>query len=153
MTADDDKAQCVFGNIACRGNPADLVGVVFDKPEISVRSGCYFHFNEGVFVAATSARRARYPALRHRNFTLIWSGLLVSNMGTWMQNVAQSWLIYKLTGNDPLYLGWLGLSFAIPMCIMPPLGGALADRVDRIKLLYITQTCSLLLATTLALLT
>src|SRR5262245_48080843 len=67
-------------------------------------------------------------------------------MGTWMQNVAQSWLIYKLTGNDPLYLGWLGLSFAIPMIVAPPIGGMVADRVDRIKLLYITQTCSLLLA-------
>jgi MFS family permease len=104
-------------------------------------------------VATTSPRRARYPALRHRNFTLIWSGLLVSNMGTWMQNVAQSWLIYKLTGNDPLYLGWLGLSFAIPMIVAPPVGGMVADRVDRIKLLYITQTSSLLLAALLAVLT
>jgi MFS family permease len=104
-------------------------------------------------VATTSPRRARYPALRHRNFTLIWSGLLVSNMGTWMQNVAQSWLIYKLTGNDPLYLGWLGLSFAIPMIVAPPIGGMVADRVDRIRLLYITQTSSLLLAALLALLT
>src|SRR6185295_5210724 len=99
------------------------------------------------------SRRARYPALLHRNFTLIWSGLLISNMGTWMQNVAQSWLIYKLTGNDPLYLGWLGLSFAVPMVLGPPLGGAVADRVDRIKLLYITQTSSLLLAALLAALT
>jgi MFS family permease len=101
----------------------------------------------------TSTRRARYPALHHRNFTLIWSGLLVSNMGTWMQNVAQSWLIYKLTGNDALYLGWLGLSFAIPMIVAPPIGGAVADRVDRIKLLYITQTSSMLLAVLLAVLT
>jgi MFS family permease len=104
-------------------------------------------------VASTSLRHTRYPALRHRNFVLIWSGLLVSNMGTWMQNVAQSWLIYKLTGNDPLYLGWLGLSFAIPMIVAPPVGGMVADRVDRIRLLYITQTSSLLLATLLAILT
>ena len=73
-------------------------------------------------MAATSPGRTRYPALRHRNFTLILSGLIVSNMGTWMQNVAQSWLIYKLTGNNALYLGWLGLSFAIPMVLVPPLG-------------------------------
>ena len=97
----------------------------------------------------TSAN-ARYPALHHRNFVLIWAGLLVSNMGTWMQNVAQSWLIYKLTGNNALYLGYLGLSFAIPMIVVPPLGGAVADRVNRIKLLYVTQTCSLLLAALLA---
>ncbi len=104
-------------------------------------------------MATIPSQRVRYPALRHRNFTLIWSGLLVSNMGTWMQNVAQSWLIYKLTGNDPLYLGWLGLSFAVPMVLAPPIGGAVADRVDRIKLLYITQTSSLLLAVLLAALT
>lgn len=104
-------------------------------------------------MSATSARPARYPALHHRNFTLIWSGLLVSNMGTWMQNVAQSWLIYKLTGNNPLYLGWLGLSFALPMVIAPPLGGVVADRVDRIRLLYVTQICSALLAALLAILT
>lgn len=104
-------------------------------------------------MATTSQAGTRYPALRHRNFTLIWSGLLISNMGTWMQNVAQSWLIYKLTGNNPLYLGFLGLSFAIPMIVVPPIGGAVADRVDRIKLLYITQTSSLLLAALLAVLT
>ena len=104
-------------------------------------------------MSISSARPARYPALHHRNFTLIWSGLLVSNMGTWMQNVAQSWLIYKLTGNNPLYLGWLGLSFALPMVIAPPIGGMVADRVDRIRLLYITQTCSALLAVILAILT
>jgi predicted MFS family arabinose efflux permease len=104
-------------------------------------------------VATIPSQRVRYPALRHRNFTLIWVGLLVSNMGTWMQNVAQSWLIYKLTGNDPLYLGWLGLSFAVPMVLVPPIGGAVADRVDRIKLLYVTQTSSLLLAMLLAALT
>ena len=95
----------------------------------------------------------RYPALRHRNFVLLWSSLLVSNMGTWMQNVAQSWLIYKLTGNNPLYLGLLGLSFAVPMIVVPPLGGVLADRTDRIKLLFVTQTGALALAALLALLT
>ena len=57
-------------------------------------------------MSATTMKAARYPALRHRNFTLIWAGLIVSNMGTWMQNIAQSWLIYKLTGNNPLFLGY-----------------------------------------------
>ena len=52
--------------------------------------------------------------LRHRNFTWLWSGLLVSNVGTWMQNVAQSWLVLQLT-SSPLWLGLLGLSFAVPM--------------------------------------
>ena len=74
-------------------------------------------------------------------------------MGTWMQNVAQSWLIYRLTGNDPWYLGLLGLSFAIPMIVVPPIGGVVVDRVDRIRLLRVTQTCSLSLAVLLAILT
>lgn len=102
---------------------------------------------------ATTPKALRYPALRERNFVLIWSGLLVSNMGTWMQNVAQNWLIYQLTGRNPIFLGLLGLSFALPMIVVPPIGGVVVDRVDRIRLLYITQTCSLLLAVLLAVLT
>ncbi|MEO6572327.1 MAG: MFS transporter, partial [Polyangiaceae bacterium] len=75
-----------------------------------------------------------------------------SNVGTWMQNVARSWLIFQLGKRDPLYLGLLGLSFALPMVIVPPLGGAVADRIDRVKLLYVTQTASLLIAVILAVL-
>ncbi len=104
-------------------------------------------------MTATASTPGRYPAFRHRNFTLLWAGLLVSNMGTWMQNVAQSWLIYKLTGSNALYLGLLGLSFAVPMIVGPPLGGVFVDRVDRIKLLYVTQTGAMLLAAVLAILT
>ncbi len=95
----------------------------------------------------------RYPALRSRNFVLTWSGLVVSNVGTWMQNVAQSWLIYKMTANDPLYLGWLGLSFALPMVLVPPIGGLVADRVPRVKLLYVTQSSAMALAAGLSALT
>ncbi len=69
-----------------------------------------------------------------------------------MQNVARSWLIFQLGKGDPLYLGLLGLSFALPMVVVPPFGGAVADRVDRVKLLYVTQTASLLIAVILAVL-
>lgn len=95
----------------------------------------------------------QYPALQHRPYRLLWSGLLVSNMGTWMQNVAQSWLIYKMTNNDPRYLGWLGLTFAIPMIVLPPLGGFLADRFPRPKILQITQWSMMIVALVQALLT
>lgn len=95
----------------------------------------------------------QYPALSNRPYRLLWSGLLVSNMGTWMQNVAQSWLIFKMTNNDPLYLGWLGLAFAIPMILLPPFGGALADRFPRAKILTITQWSMLAFALVQALLT
>lgn len=95
----------------------------------------------------------QYPALQHRPYRLLWSGLLVSNMGTWMQNVAQSWLIYKMTDNDPRYLGWLGLTFAIPMIVLPPLGGFLADRFPRPKILTITQWSMMTVALIQAMLT
>lgn len=81
----------------------------------------------------------RYPALRHRPYRLLWSGLIASNMGTWMQNVAQSWLIYKMTNNDAHFLGWLGLAFAVPMIVLPAFGGMLADRFPKPRILTITQ--------------
>lgn len=95
----------------------------------------------------------QYPSLQHRPYRLLWSGLLVSNMGTWMQNVAQNWLIYKMTNNDPRYLGWMGLAFAIPMIVLPPVGGYLADRFPRARILQITQWSMLMLALIQALLT
>jgi MFS family permease len=94
----------------------------------------------------------RFSALRYRNFKLLWYGLIVSNVGTWMQNVANGWLVLQLT-NSPLWLGYLGLSFAIPMIILPPLAGPIVDRVNRIKLLLFTQSMQMLTFTTLAILT
>jgi len=73
-------------------------------------------------------------------------------MGTWMQNVANGWLVLQLT-NSPLWLGLLGLSFAIPMIILPPLAGAVVDRVHRIRLLFFTQAMQMLTAFVLAALT
>ena len=95
---------------------------------------------------------SRYAALGYRNFTLLWSGLIVSNMGTWMQNVANGWLVLQLT-NSPLWLGILGLSFAIPMIILPPIAGAVVDRIHRVRLLFFTQSMQLLIAFSLAFLT
>jgi len=101
---------------------------------------------------AIQPRQQRYAALRYRNFKLLWSGLIVSNMGTWMQNVANGWLILELT-NSPLWLGLLGLSFAVPMIVIPPFAGAVVDRVHRIRLLYATQSTQLVTAMVLAILT
>ena len=94
----------------------------------------------------------RYAALRYRNFTLLWSGLIVSNMGTWMQNVANGWLVLQLT-NSPLWLGLLGLSFAVPMIVIPPFAGAVVDRVHRVRLLFFTQSMQMVTALVLAVLT
>jgi MFS family permease len=103
-------------------------------------------------MTSAGVRPARFAALRHRNFALLWAGVIVSNIGTWMQNVTQSWLVLQLT-DSPLWLGLLGLSFAIPMVTLPLVGGAIVDRVQRVRLLYITQTGQMLLAFALAILT
>ena len=63
----------------------------------------------------------RYGALAHRDFTLLWAGLLASNAGTWMQNVAQGWVVYNLT-DDPLAVGAMGLAFGLPMILFPLFG-------------------------------
>jgi len=103
-------------------------------------------------MAATQPATARFSALRSRNFTLLFTGLIVSNTGTWMQNVAGGWLVLQLT-NSPLWLGLLGLSFALPMTVLPLFAGAVVDRVHRIRLLYLTQTLQMFTAFTLAALT
>lgn len=95
---------------------------------------------------------ARFGALRHRNFVLFWVGLITSNTGSWMQLVAQGFLIYDLTGSKVL-LGMVGLARAVPMILFPLWGGVVADRVDRIKLLWVTQTVQTLVALSLAVLT
>lgn len=101
---------------------------------------------------STQSTTVRFAALHHRNFALLWIGLIVSNVGTWMQNVALGWLVLQLT-DSPLWLGLLGLSFAMPMIVLPLVGGAVVDRVHRIRLLYFTQTASMLVAFALAALT
>ena len=103
-------------------------------------------------MSAVAANPVRFAALRHRNFSLLWAGVIVSNIGTWMQNVTQSWLVLQLT-DSPLWLGLLGLSFAIPMVTLPLVGGAVVDRVHRVRLLVVTQTGQMLLAFALAILT
>ena len=94
-------------------------------------------------------RPARFAALHSRNFRALWSGLLASNVGTMMQNVASAWIVWQLT-HSPLWLGYLGLSFAVPMTVFPLFSGTIVDRVHRVRLLYITQTTSMLLALSLA---
>ena len=94
----------------------------------------------------------RYAALHYRNFRMLWWGLMVSNVGTWMQNVANGWLVLQLT-NSPLWLGILGLSFALPMIVFPPLAGAVVDRIHRIHLLFFTQSMQMVTALILAALT
>ncbi len=91
-------------------------------------------------------------ALRHRNFQLFFAGQLISLIGTWMQTVAQSWLVYRMTGSA-LLLGAVGFASQIPVFIMAPIGGIVADRYNRHRIVIATQTASMILAGILAALT
>ncbi len=96
--------------------------------------------------------RRAFRALRHRNYRLYFSGQLVSLIGTWMQSVAQSWLVYRLTGSATL-LGVVGFASQVPTFLLAPAGGVLADRWPRRRILVATQSVSALLALGLAALT
>jgi len=91
-------------------------------------------------------------ALRYRNFQLFFGGQLISLTGTWMQNVAQAWLVYRLTGSSVL-LGLVSFAGQIPVFLVSPLGGIVADRFRRQYVVIATQTASMLLALILSALT
>jgi MFS family permease len=93
-----------------------------------------------------------FRALRHRNFRLFISGQIVSLVGTWMQNVAQSWLVYRLTHSE-LLLGTAWFCAQIAVFALGPLGGIAADRFSRRKVVIATQTLSMVQAFVLAALT
>jgi len=91
-------------------------------------------------------------SLRHRNFQLFFGGQMISLIGTWMQNIAQAWLVYRLT-NSALLLGLVGFAGQIPVFLCAPIGGLVADRWNRHRVVIGTQTSSLILAFILAALT
>ena len=95
---------------------------------------------------------ASVRAFRHRNYQLFFAGQLISVCGTWMQSVAQSWLVYRLTGSAAL-LGLVNFANLIPVFLLSPIGGATADRHSRHRIMIVTQIVSLLLAFVLAALT
>lgn len=93
-----------------------------------------------------------FSAVRHRNFRLYWIGQIVSLAGTWMQSVSQPWLVLLL-GGSYIQLGIVvALQFA-PSLALAPLGGVLADRVDKRRLLIVTQSVAALQAAVLFVLT
>jgi len=93
-----------------------------------------------------------FRALRYRNFQLFFGGQLISLIGTWMQSVAQSWLVYKMT-NSALLLGSVGFASQIPVFLAAPIGGIVADRNNRHRVVIGTQVASMILAFILAVLT
>jgi MFS family permease len=116
------------------------------------------HAADGMALAELAAmpvvdERIRFPApvraLRNRNFRLFWSGNFLSNIGSWMENVARGWLVLLLT-NSPFWLGFVGFAGSIPFLFFTLFGGVFADRVDKRRLLLATQTIMMILAFVLA---
>jgi MFS family permease len=106
--------------------------------------------------AASKTNSSRWSegvrALRHRNYQLFFAGQLISLIGTWMDQVAEAWLVYRLTGSG-LLLGTVAFASQIPVFLLAPIGGALADRVNRRKILIATQSTMMALTFMLAWLT
>lgn len=101
-------------------------------------------------VKSLPARRPKmFRALSHRNYRLFWTGALLSNTGTWMQAVAQGWLVLQLT-NSAFWLGLDAFMATAPGFFLTLLGGVFADLVDRRRLLIYTQVVAGLAALVLA---
>ena len=116
---------------------------------------------------STSEMPRMLRALRHRDFRLFWTGNFLSNIGTWMQNMAQGWLVLRLVEMGPQYapalgglghngafwLGVVGFAASAPMLVFTLIGGVIADQVDRRRLMMRTQSAMMVVAFLLAFLT
>ena len=108
---------------------------------------------EKIDAAAENSRLpAMFRALKHRNYRYFFTGQLLSLIGTWMQSVALAWLVYRLTGSTVL-LGLISFSGQIPVFLLATVGGAIADKYNRQRILQITQATAMVLATILTVLT
>lgn len=96
--------------------------------------------------------RLVFRTLRYRNYRLFFGGQLISLTGTWMQQVALTWLVYRMT-NSPFLLGVVGFAGQFPSFILSPFAGVLADRMNKHRILLFTQTASMIQAAILAALT
>ena len=103
-------------------------------------------------VMEQSRLKASLRAFRHRNYRLFFAGQLTSLVGTWMQTVAQSWLVYRLTGSATL-LGLVGFASQFPIMVLAPIAGSVADTYPRRRSMLAVQTAAMLLAFPLAALT
>jgi MFS family permease len=93
-----------------------------------------------------------FGALQSRNFRLFWVGAFVSNLGSWIQTIALNWLVFTLT-NSPLALGIVSFSGTVPILALSLIGGVYVDRLERRRVLQVTQSLLLVWAMILAALT
>ena len=98
-------------------------------------------------------RSQTFKALHYRSFALLWFGMILSNVGTWVQIIAQSLLVLQLTNNSGLALGLISFFQAAPFLIFSLVGGGTADRVNKRRLLLVTQSLQIIYAFTLGALT
>src|SRR6476620_4115073 len=103
-------------------------------------------------ITQSAGRRSPWRALTHRNYALFFTGHGLSLCGTWMQSMALAWLVYRLSGS-PLMLGLVEFVARAPILLFSVLGGLLADRWPRQRLMIIAQAAMLLQASALAVLT
>src|SRR5215831_5763038 len=96
----------------------------------------------------TSTLRRVFKAFQYRDFRLMWIGACTSSVGTWMQNLAQSWMVYQLS-KSAFLLGLDAFLGGIPIFLFSLVGGVVADRIDRRKVLlgsqFVQMGCALLL--------
>jgi MFS family permease len=100
-------------------------------------------------IDGTKRPKLLFRAFQYRNYRLFFAGQSISLIGTWTQQVAMSWLVYRLTGSTVL-LGAVAFSNQIPTFFVSPLAGVVADRTNRKRLLLVTQSLSMLQALVLA---
>lgn len=105
--------------------------------------------NLDVVENAPPAKTSLWRALRHRNYRLFISGQIVSLVGSWMTQLAMSWLVYRLTGSA-LLLGVVGFASQIPTFFISPFAGVWLDRQNRHRVLVVTQTLAMLQSLALA---
>jgi MFS family permease len=93
-----------------------------------------------------------FRIMRQRNYALFWFGFLVSNAGSWIQSVAQGWLVYEISGSA-VWLGAIGFIRAVPLILLSLVGGSVADRFPKRRILYLSQAVQMLTALILGWLT
>ncbi|MCL5025420.1 MAG: MFS transporter [Chloroflexi bacterium] len=92
-----------------------------------------------------------FSSLQHRNYRLLWMGMLVSSSGDWMDQIAFNWLVYDLT-DSAIYLGLVNFCRMAPILFFTLIGGVVADRVERRRLMFTTQAVAMFFAFILAVL-
>ncbi|TGE34467.1 MFS transporter [Desulfosporosinus sp. Sb-LF] len=102
-----------------------------------------------IFKVSRNIIRQSFPALSHDNFRIFWFGQCVSLIGTWMQSIGQTWLVFSLTGS-PFLLGLLGAVQFLPLTLFSLFAGVVIDRYPKRQILLISQFTSMILAFTLS---